>query len=262
MRISYLMNSYVFMEVYNIVKDGAIKTEEVKINSILKYLKNEEKEKVYENVKSLTTVLEDIKIENNIDKDFFKCISVKQVGTYPIEAFSIDVCEDLDLSIDVIEKIKSVVFLCCSNISLIINKNSLDIEKEIEEIMIGIKKFYSEAGPNEDKLVDIMIRSDENAIDDFALSVSVDESILEGSMDEMPNDVIAFEVTNMLDELSDYINNDVVSLLVDDESIIRIVKIDGNVTFRYNKAIVNELPENIELSIKDKSKQLLELLSN
>lgn len=262
MKITYLMNSYIFMEVYSSVKSGSVKTEEVKISSILKYLKNEQKEKVYENIKSLTTEIENIKLKNNIKKDLFKSISVKQVGTYPIEAFNIEVSDDLGLTIDSIEKIKSAVFLCCSNISLIINKNSLDIEKEIEQIMLNIKKFYLEANPDEEKVIDIMIRNDENTEDDLVLSVNVNKSILENVTDETDPDIFSSKVIEIIEELSDYINGDISSLLVDDESIIRIIRTNGNITFKYNKAIVDELPEEKEISIKSKSKELVEILMN
>lgn len=262
MKITYLMNSYIFMEVYSSVKNGNVKTEEAKISSILKYLKNEQKEKVYENIKSLTTEIENIKLKNNIKKDLFKSISVKQVGTYPIEAFNIEVSDDLGLTIDVVEKIKSAAFLCCSNISLIINKNSLDIEKEIEQIMLNIKKFYLETNPDEEKIIDIMIRNDENTEDDLVLSLNINKSILENITDETDPDIFSSKVIEIIEELSDYINSDISSLLVDDESVIRIIRTNENIEFKYNKAIVDELPEEKEISIKSKSKELVEILMN
>lgn len=262
MKITYLMNSYIFMEMYNTIENNNIKTSEVKINSIVKYLKNEEKEKVYENIKTLTTKIEDIQLQNNINWDLFKGISVKQVGVHPLEAFNIEVSEKIDLPIELIERIKSAVFICCSNISLIINKNSSDIEYEIENIMRGIKKFNYETSAEDEKVIDIMIRNDEHAEEDIVLSINVNKAILTNVTDETNPDIFSHKVIEIIEELSEYVNNEVTSLLADDETIIRIVKTNGNIGFKYNPAIVNELPLEKEEIITDKSKDLVEILLN
>lgn len=262
MKITYLMNSYIFMEVYNKIKDGNVKTTEVKINSIVKYLKNEEKEKVYENIKALNLKIEEIKIENQITEDIFKGISVKQVGIHPLEAFNIEVSKNINVSLDIIEKIKSAIFICCSNISLIINKNSFDIEREIENIMKDIKKFNNDIAEDEEKVIDIMIRNDENTEEDIILSINVNKNILQGVTDDTDPDVFSDKVIEMIEELSDDINNEVTSLLADDEIIVRIVKSNGNIYFKYNPAIVNELSIEKEEIITNKSRELVEILTN
>lgn len=260
MKISYLMNSFIFLEVYNTVKNGEVKIDEIKINSILKYLKNEEKEKVYENIRSLTAEIEKIKIDNlNLD-NIFKGVTARQVGVYPVESFNIEVSENIDVPVDVIEKIKSATFLCCSNISLIINRNSLEIEREIENIMTYVRKFTLEEA--EEKIVDIMIRDDENTENDLMLSVNVNKLILEKITDEIDPSLFSSEVIDIIDELSDCMKNDVISLLIDDECILRIVKEDNVVDFKYNTAILNELPDEKKESIRNKCKNLVMILTN
>ena len=260
MKISYLMNSFIYLEIYNTIKNGEIKTEEVKINSILKYLKNEEKEKVYENIRSLTTEIEKINLKNSNVDDIFKGVVVKQAGVYPIESFNIEVSNNIDVSMDIIEKIKSATFLCCSNISLIINRNSLEIEQEIENIMTEVKKFTLEEC--EDRVIDIMVRDDENTENDLMLSVNVNKLILEKITAEIDPSIFSSEVIDIINELSEYIKEDVVPLLIDDECILRVFKEDGQIDFKYNTAILKELSDKKETLVRNKCKNLVMILMN
>lgn len=260
MKVSYLMNSFVFLEVNSKIENGKIKVDEVKINSILRYVNNEEKEKVYENIRNLSSEISKINLKNKEYIETFKCIVAKQVDTYPVESFNINVSDNIEASIDEIEKIKSIVFLCCSNISMIINRNAIEIEKQIEKIMVDVRKFtLDEDG---DKILDIMIRDDEEAENDLVLSVNVNQDYLDVKPEEIESDIISSEVINMLNELSSYIKEDAVSLLIEDECILRIVKNNNIIDLKYNKAILNEIPESKLDSVKAMATNLLTMLYN
>lgn len=260
MKVSYLMNSFVFLEVNTKIENGELKVDEVKINSILRYLNNEEKEKVYENIRGLASEIANINLNNKKEENIFKGIMVKQVDVYPVESFNIRVSEKIDASIDEIEKIKSMVFLCCSNISLIINRNAIEIERKIEDIMMNVRKFTSK--DDKDKIVDIMVRDDEEAENDLILSISVNKDLLRDEEDDIDSGLISSEVIGIVNELSQYIKEDVVSLLVEDECILRITKKNNILDFKYNKAVLNEIPaEKIDI-VKSMCGNLLNILCN
>ena len=259
MKISYLMNSFIFLEVNSSIENGQIKVDEVKINSVLRYLNNEEKEKVYENIKNLALEMSKVNLENKEDMDIIKSVVSKQVDVYPVESFNITVSEDIKASIDEIERIKSMVFLCCSNISLIINRNAREIEGQIEETLTEVRKFT--LTEDEGKILDIMVKDDEETENDLILSVNVTEDYIRENHN-IDSDIISSEVIAILNELSEYIREDVVSLLVEDESILRIVKKNNIVELKYNTAILNEVPSEKIDHVKSMSTNLLNLLSN
>lgn len=260
MKISYLMNSYVFLEVYSKIEDGELKIDEVKINSILRYLNNEEKEKIYENIKCLASEISKINLNNKDGSgDVFKSIIAKQVDVYPVESFNIHVSEAIGASIDEIERVKSMVFLCCSNISLIINRNAVEIEREIEKIMINVRKFT--LAEDNERVLDIMVRDDEEAENDLILSVNINNDLL-SIEEDADTSLIASEVISIVNELSQYIKEDVVSLLVEDECMLRITKRNTLVDVKYNEAILNEVKYDKLDIVKSMSANLLNVLYN
>lgn len=261
MKISYLMNSFVFLEVYSKIENGTLKIDSVKINSILRYLNNEEKEKVYENIKILASEISKIKLNNQEGEEVvFKSIVAKQVDVYPIESFNIQLSEKIEVSIDEIERIKSMVFLCCSNISMIINRNAVEIEQEIEKIMTDVRKFTLE--DDEERVLDIMIRDDEETENDLVLSVNVNSDMLSVEDDDVDTSLIASEVIAIVNELSEYIKEDVVSLLVEDECMLRVVRRNSLIDLKYNEAILTEVPHHKLDTVKSMSTNLLNILCN
>lgn len=265
MEITYLKNDYIFLELYSKISKGKIKIEEIKINPILKYLDKEELEKVYENVISLKNEIEKIEINTENIEKVFKFITVKQTNIMPIESYNIEVLnENLNMTMDIIEKIKTITFLCSSNISLVIKNNANSIEQKIEKKLFDIKKFTFDKRDTD--LLEIMIRDnndkDNELEEDLILSINAKKELVKNVEDSISKENCSNLIIDMMNEIANYIKTDILPILVEEESLIKIEKKENDITFRYNKAIVNELPENVIEDINNKCKNLITYIEN
>lgn len=264
MKLTYLMNSYVFLEVYSKIEKNKIKTCEIRLNPIVKYLKEEAREQVYENIRNFSAEIEKVNLEYNIDETLnnkiFKSISVTQVNEYPIESFNVNISENIVVPLNVLEVIKASAFLCCSNIALIVYKNSEDILSVTENIIKNTRLFTLKKDKSD--VIDIMIRDSEETADDLILSININEDIFK-EQENFDTSLIASEVIGILEELKDYLNKDVIPLLVEDECIIRISRNEENViSFDYNKEIIKNIPDGKNALIQSKCNILYNIILN
>ena len=264
MKLTYLMNSYVFLEVYSKIEQNKIKTSEIRLNPIVKYLKEEDREQVYKNIRAFITEIENIILEHDIDdtlKDkIFKSFSITQINEHPIESFNVEISENIILPMHILESIKSAAFLCCSNITLIINDNAEYILKVTEDIIRSTGLFTSKKEKND--VIDIMIRDNEDATEDLILSIKINEDLFK-DQENYDTCMIASEVIGILEEVQDYLNKDIIPLLIEDECVIRISKNENNIiSFDYNKEILKDIPEEKSTIIETKCNILYNIIAN
>jgi hypothetical protein len=260
MKISYLQNGFVFLEMYAIIENNQLKIKESKINSIAKFLSPSEFNKVKDNVEQLVAEFEKVQTKTEKLDEIFKLATSRQTGAYPIESFSIDIDESLDLPLSTTELLKAAIFLCCSNISQIIRNNAKAIENEIEAILTEVRMFANENTDN--KLLDILVKDDEDAKDDLIISLSINGDRLTELDDISDSFIISETVIEIMENLAPNIKQEIVPVLVEDEIILRIIETNDGIEFAYNNAIVNHLCALSEDEIKVKCNKLISYLKD